>query len=47
MPQVHAAVTTVHSGKNPVLFTVPCNVIASPAIATPRNAFSFNTGFEV
>src|SRR5277367_6983892 len=47
IPQVHAAVTTAHNNKKPVLFTVPCNVIVSPVATTSRNAFSLNTGFEV
>src|SRR6266478_3386488 len=47
-PQVHAAVATTHSSSSPVLFTVPCKVIASPPTATsPRKAFSFSAGFEV
>src|SRR5271170_4043322 len=47
MPQVHAAVTTAHNSKKPVLFTVPCKVIASPVAATSRNAFSLKTGLDV
>src|SRR5271154_5281740 len=47
MPQVHAAVITAHSNRRPVLFTVPCNVIASPVAATSRKAFSLKTGLDV
>src|SRR5712664_4231441 len=47
-PQVQAAVATTHSSSTPVLFTVPCKVIASPPTATsPRKAFSFSAGLEV
>src|SRR6266852_7327939 len=47
-PHVHAAVATTHSSSTPVLFTVPCKVIASPPTATsPRKAFSFSAGLEV
>src|SRR6266481_10106880 len=47
-PHVHAAVATTHSSSTPVLFTVPCKVIASPPAATsPRNAFSLSAGLEV
>src|SRR5258707_11170410 len=48
IPQVQAAVATTHSSRTPVLFTVPCKVIASPPTATsPRKAFSFSAGLEV
>src|SRR5271156_6460669 len=43
-PQVQAAVTTTKNNSNPVLFTVPCIVIVSPATIGPANAFSFRTG---
>src|SRR6266481_4059526 len=47
-PQVQAAVATTQSSSTPVLFTVPCKVIASPPTATsPRKAFSFSAGLEV
>src|SRR5258707_4618135 len=48
IPQVQAAVATTQSSSSPVLFTVPCKVIASPPTATsPRQAFSFSAGLEV
>src|SRR5260370_31663274 len=48
IPQVQAAVATTQSNSKPVLFTVPCKVIASPPTATsPRKAFSFSAGLEV
>src|SRR6266852_4556762 len=48
IPHVQAAVATTHNSSSPVLFTVPCKVIASPPTATsPRNAFSFSAGLEV
>src|SRR4029077_7990748 len=48
IPHVQAAVATTHSSRTPVLFTVPCKVIASPPTATsPRKAFSFSAGLEV
>src|ERR1700723_2821397 len=47
LSQVHAAVATVQMSRMPVLFTVPCNVMASPAATWPWNAFAFSAGFEV
>src|SRR5271165_376451 len=46
-PQVHAAVATTQSKSRPVLLTVPCNVIASPAAASPLKAFSLRAGLDV
>src|SRR5262245_53891569 len=46
-PHVHAAVTTTHSSRIPVLLTVPCTVIASPVAIWPSNVFSFRTGFAL
>src|SRR5271170_89970 len=45
--QVHAAVATVQISRMPVLFTVPCSVMASPAATWPWKAFAFSAGFEV
>src|SRR5277367_615526 len=47
LSQVHAAVATVQISRMPVLFTVPCSVIASPAATWPWNAFAFSAGFDV
>src|SRR5216683_3990731 len=46
-PQVHAAVATTQSKRNPVLLTVPCNVIASPKATWPLKAFSLSAGLDV
>src|SRR5260221_4038725 len=47
-PKVNADVATRKSSSKPVLFTVPCRVIASPpSVTSPRNAFSFSAGLDV
>src|SRR5260221_5256414 len=47
-PQVHADVATTQISSKPVLFTVPCRVIASPPSGThPPNAFSFTAGLSL
>src|SRR5467141_1775026 len=46
-PQVHAAVATTQSSSRPVLFTVPCSVIASPKATWPLKAFSLSAGLDV
>src|SRR5580700_871888 len=45
--QVHAAVATVQISRMPVLFTVPCRVMASPAATWPWKALALSAGFEV
>src|SRR6266853_1352704 len=46
-PQVHAAVATTKNKSRPVLFTVPCSVMASPKATWPLKAFSLSAGLEV
>src|SRR5580658_5130786 len=47
LSQVQAAVATVQISRMPVLFTVPCRVMASPAATWPWKAFALSAGFEV
>src|ERR1700730_10283688 len=46
-PQVQAEAATTQRRRRPVLFTVPCTVMASPTATWPWKAFSFRAGFEV